>query len=319
MSSVAEDLTRIGLGTATLGNLYRVMSDQDAYAAVETAWQLGVRYFDTAPHYGLGLAERRLGAALRDRPRAEFLMSTKVGRLLVPTPDNINQLDDDGFAVPAAFRREWDFSRDGVLRSLESSLERLDLDRVDIAFLHDPDRHWVQASTTGVGALVELRDQGVVGAIGVGMNQSAMAAEFVRRCDIDLVMLAGRYTLLDQSAEGDLLSIAQQRGVGIIAAGVYNSGLLGTDTVRADAHFDYRVASQEVVARARAIAEVCHRHGVSLPDAAVQFPLRHPAVLSVVLGARDGTQIREGIERSEAPIPEAMWDQLETDGLIRAS
>jgi D-threo-aldose 1-dehydrogenase len=292
------------------GNLFSETSDQNTLEAVAAAWQGGVRYFDTAPHYGLGLAETRLGAALSAYPRDEYVVSTKVGRALVPTPENAHQLDDDGFIVPAAFRREWDFSRDGVLRSVEQSLERLQLDHVDILYLHDPDTQWQAASTTGIDALIELREQGVVSAVGVGMNQSAMPAEFVRRNDIDLVMLAGRYTLLEQSALDDLLPLALERGVGIVAAGVYNSGLLSSATVRDDAHYEYQSAPRDLVARARELALICEWHGVTLPDAAVQFPLRHPAVVSAVLGARDGSQARGGLERAAVSIPDSLWSEL---------
>jgi D-threo-aldose 1-dehydrogenase len=314
----APALTELGLGTSPFGNLYRESTDAEASEAVAVGWAGGVRYFDTAPHYGLGLAERRLGEAVRDLPRDEFVVSTKVGRALVPTPENVDQLDDDGFHVPAAFRREWDFSRDGILRSFEQSLERLGLDRVDVLYLHDPDNHWEAASTTGVDTLVELRDQGVVSAIGAGMNQSAMLAEFVRRCDVDLVMLAGRYTLLDQSALDDLLPLALERRVGVVAAGVYNSGLLSKPVVSDDSHFEYQAAPTELVERARAIARICGEHGVTLPDAAVQFPLRHPAVVSAVLGARNGGQAEGGLERAAAVIPDALWDDLEAQGYLRA-
>jgi D-threo-aldose 1-dehydrogenase len=311
-------LTELGLGTSGFGNLFHETTDDDALAAFDAAWQGGVRYFDTAPHYGLGLSERRLGAALRDRPRAEYVLSTKVGRLLVPTPERAHQLDDDGFVVPATTRREWDFSRDGILRSVESSLDRLGVETVDILYLHDPDDHWDAASTTGIDALVELREQGVTRAIGAGMNQSAMLAEFVRRCDVDLMMLAGRYTLLDQSALDDLLPVALERGVGVVAAGVYNSGLLSRAVVPDDAHYEYQAAPPQLVARAREIAEICGRHGVTLPDVAVQFPLRHPAVVSVVLGARDGRQSAGGLERLAVDIPEELWGELEEAGILRS-
>jgi len=234
----------------------------------------------------------------------------------VPTPENAHQLDDDGFHVPAEYRREWDFSRDGILRSLEQSLTRLGMDRVDVLYLHDPDHHWEQASTEGIATLIELRDQGVVRAIGAGMNQSAMLARFVRECDVDLVMLAGRFTLLDQGALDDLLPIALERGVGVVAAGVYNSGLLGRAVVPDDAHYEYQAAPAELLARARAIAELCGAHGVTLPDAAVQFPLRHPAVVSAVLGARNGEQMQGGLDRDSAPIPDALWSDLEAAGFI---
>lgn len=303
-------LSRIGLGGSAFGNLYRATSDEDSAAAVNAAWDVGVRYFDTAPHYGLGLSERRMGALLADRPRSEWILSTKVGRLLEPAPEHADRLDDD-FAVPAAHRRVWDFSRDGVLRSLEASLERLDLDRIDVVYLHDPDDHWEQASTDAVDTLVELRDQGVIGAIGAGMNQSAMLAEFVRRCDVDVVMLAGRYTLLDRSAETDLLPLARERGVAVVAAGVYNSGLLSRTHVDAASRFDYRSTPDHLLRRATRLAEICRTHGVTLPDAAVQFPLRHPAVASVVIGARDRQQVEQGIERASVPIPEGLWDEID--------
>ncbi|MEO6117414.1 MAG: aldo/keto reductase [Pseudolysinimonas sp.] len=311
-------LSELGLGTSGFGNLFRETTDADTDAATEIAWDGGIRYFDTAPHYGLGLAERRLGAALRERPRdAQYVISTKVGRRLVPTPENAGQLDDDGFVVPATYRREFDFSRDGILRSVDESLERLGLDHVDILYLHDPDNHWDQASTTGIAALIELRDQGMVKAVGAGMNQSAMLAEFVRRCDVDVVMLAGRYTLLDQSALDDLLPLATERGVAVVAAGVYNSGLLSRDVVPNDAHYEYQPASAELVARARAIAHVCARHGVTLPQAALQFAFHHPAVVSVVVGARDAAQAAGSLARYQAEIPDALWDDLEASGFIR--
>lgn len=311
-------LTELGLGTSAFGNLYTETTDEAAIDAVVAAWAGGVRHFDTAPHYGLGLAESRLGAALRTRPRDEYVISTKVGRLLVPTPERAHELDDaEGFRVPAAFRREWDFSRDGILRSVDASLERLGLDEVDTLYLHDPDDHWDEAATTGIETLLELRAQGVTHAIGVGMNQSAMPAEFVRRFDIDVVMIAGRYTLLDQSALDDLLPIALERGVGVVAAGVYNSGLLARAEVPDDAPYEYRTAPPELVARAREIAAVCARYGVTLPEAAVQFPLRHPAVVSVVLGARNGSEAADGLERYAADIPEELWEELATTGALR--
>ncbi|WP_267714423.1 aldo/keto reductase [Streptomyces sp. CoH17] len=309
-------LTQLGLGAAQLGNLAREISDTDAQGAVDAAWDGGVRYFDTAPHYGLGLSERRLGAALARRPRDEYTVSTKVGRLLVPSPGTAHRQDDGGFAVPAAFRREWDFSRDGILRSLEGSLTRLGLDHVDIVYLHDPDDHWPQAATTGVDTLVDLRDQGVVKAVGVGMNQAAMLTEFVRRSDVDLVMVAGRHTLLDQSAQEELLPLARERGVGVVAAAVYNSGVLAADRPPAQATYDYLPAPAELIARAGALADVCERHGVTLPEAAVAHPLRHPAVVSVVLGARDARQSRTNAERLAARVPDALWTELADLGLV---
>ncbi|MEV8569541.1 aldo/keto reductase [Streptomyces sp. NPDC051322] len=309
-------LTELGLGAAQLGNLARTTSDEDAQGAVDAAWESGVRYFDTAPHYGLGLSERRLGAALAQRPRAEYTVSTKVGRLLVPSPQTTHLQDDGGFAVPAAFRRSWDFSRDGILRSLEGSLERLGLDHVDIVYLHDPDHHWQEASTTGVDTLIELRDQGVVTAVGVGMNQAAMLTEFVRRCDVDVVMVAGRHTLLDHAAQDELLPLAQVRGVGVVAAAVYNSGLLSAPRPPLHATYDYQPASRELLTQAAVIADVCEDHGCSLPEASIAYPLLHPGVISVVLGARDAGQSRTNADRLAASVPDALWDELTRLGLL---
>lgn len=308
-------LTLMGYGASQFGNLNRVTSDEASIEAIEAAWTGGVRYFDTAPHYGLGLSERRLGMALRGRPRDEYVLSTKVGRVLVPTPERAGETDAD-FLVPASHRRHWDFSRDGIRRSLDASLERLGVDRVDIAYLHDPDDWWPEASTTGIEALVELRDEGTVRAIGVGMNQVAMLAEFVRRCDVDLVMVAGRCTLLDQSAVTGLLPVAADRGVAVVAAAVYNSGLLSRSTVPDHALYDYAPADQRLVERARRLAAICASHGVELPAAAAQYPLRHPEVVSVVLGTRTAAQAREGIDRLTSPIPDDLWADLEAEGLL---
>jgi D-threo-aldose 1-dehydrogenase len=308
----------MGFGAAPLGNLFHPISDEQAARAVDAAWSAGIRYFDTAPHYGLGLSERRLGAALAGRPRARTVVSTKVGCVLEPSPQTAGRNDDEGFAVPASYRRVWDFSADGVRRSLDASLERLGMDRVDIVYLHDPDEHWGQASGEGIAALIALREQGVVDAIGVGMNQSAMPAEFVRRHDVDLVMLAGRYTLLDQSALDDLLPLAAERGVGIIAAGVYNSGLLSRARPAPDATYDYRPASRELLERAQRLAAVCEAHGVDLPTAALHFPLRHPAVRCEVVGARTAEEVRVNRERLATPVPDDLWAELESLGLIRA-
>jgi D-threo-aldose 1-dehydrogenase len=303
------------MGTSQLGNLYRETSDEISTAAVTLAHQSGVRYFDTAPHYGLGLAERRLGEALRDSPRDGYALSTKVGRVLVDSPETADRLDTEGFVVPAAFRREWDFSRDGVLRSVEQSLRRLGTDRLDIAYLHDPDDHWDEASTSGVGTLVELRDEGVVGAVGVGMNQAGMLTRFIERTDVDVVMVAGRFTVMDGSALYQLLPAALRRGVGVVAAGVYNSGLLSSADVSDRAYYDYGPAPASVIERARRIAAICRSHGVTLPDVAVHYPLRHPAVVSVVLGTRTPEQVEGNVERFSTPIPDELWAELDASGL----
>jgi len=316
IARTAVAVTELGFGAAQLGNLYRATSDDEARAAVDAAWDADIRYFDTAPHYGLGLSERRLGGALAGRPRHELVVSTKVGRVLDPSPATASRRDDQGFDVPADHVRRWDFSRDGILRSLEDSLRRTGLDRFDVIYLHDPDEHGQQAATTGVDTLVELRDQGVVGAIGAGMNQSAMLTRFVRECDVDVVMCAGRYTLLEQPAAADLLPAAQERGVAVVVAGVYNSGLLSRDVPAADATYDYATAPAELVARARAVASVCGEHGVTLPEAALAFVRRHPAVVSTVVGVRDVAQVRQTVERAAAVVPDGLWADLVHRGLL---
>ncbi len=309
-------LTELGLGAAQFGNLFTETTDDESCRAVRTAAEEGIRYLDTAPHYGLGLSERRLGDALRATPRQGVVISSKVGRLLVDSPDTADRLDDDGFVVPATTRRIWDFSRDGIFRSVEESLARLGTDRLDIAYLHDPDDHWGPASSSGITALTELRDQGVVGAIGAGMNQAAMLTEFVRRTDVDVVMVAGRFTLLDQSALDDLLPVALARGVGVVAAAVYNSGLLSTTAVDGSAYYDYGAAPRSVVDRAARIAAICERHGVELPAAAIHYPLRHPGVTSVVTGMRTAEHVRSNVARYRAVIPEALWEELHFTGLV---
>ena len=282
---------------------------------VRAAWDAGVRYFDTAPHYGLGLSERRLGAALRTYPRDEFVVSTKVGRWLEPS-DTGDQPDPEGFAVPATHRRVWDFSRDGVLRSIEASLERLGLDRIDLVLIHDPDDHAREALEEAAPALSQLRSEGVIGGYGAGMNQAPMLARFVRETDVDVVMVAGRYTLLDQTAGEDLLPAALERGVGVINAGIFNSGLLARPRPRSDATYDYGPVPADVLERTTRMAVVCEEFGVDLPTAAAAFARRHPAVVSVVVGLRTPDQVRELVTRWERTVPDGLWAALTDQGLV---
>lgn len=306
------EVTELSFGAAGLGNLFTEVSDQDAAEAVAAAWDGGIRSFDTAPHYGLGLSERRLGAALRDRPRAEYTVSTKVGRLLVPTPGATGQ-DDQGFAVPATHRRVWDFSADGVRRSLEESLVRLGLDRVDTILLHDPDDHAEQALTEAYPALERLRSEGVVGAIGVGMNQTALPTRFVRETDLDVVLLAGRCSLLDGSGLDELLPEAARRGVSVIVGGVFNSGLLADP--RPGATYEYAAAPDELLSRALRLQQVCERHGVPLRAAAARYPLRQPAVAGVLLGLRDAAQVQDALAQYRREIPAELWADLAAEGV----
>ncbi|MCX3058290.1 aldo/keto reductase [Streptomyces beihaiensis] len=316
IKSTPVTLTDLGFGSSAIGNLYEVTPAHDARAAVEAAWEAGIRYFDTAPHYGLGLAERRLGAALRDRPRDAYVVSSKAGRLLVPK-EHPRGTDDQGFAVRDDLRRQWDFSRDGVLRSIEDTLARTGLDRLDVVYLHDPDDHWRQAVEEAMPALAELRGQGVVGAIGAGMNQSAMLARFLRESAADVVMLAGRYTLLDQSALDDVLPAAAELGKSVVAVGVFNSGLLACDRPAEGMTYDYREAPPALVARARAIAEVCAAHGTTLPAAAIAFPYSHPSIINVTLGMRTARQVERNVELHRRGVPGGLWDDLRARNLIR--
>jgi D-threo-aldose 1-dehydrogenase len=309
-------LTTLGFGAAPIAGLYRAVDQTTARATIDAAWEGGIRYFDTAPHYGLGLSEGRLGEALRDRSREEVVVSSKVGRLLVPRTAPLPR-DDDLFEVPGDLTRRRDYSRDGVLRSLEATLQRTGLVRVDILYVHDPDEHWQEAVEQAVPALVELREAGVIGAIGVGMNQSAMLARFIRETDVDVVMLAGRYTLLDQRAADDLLPTALERGRSVVAAAVFNSGLLAREDVPDTATYDYEQASPEVRARARLLALVCREHGTTLPAAAIHFPLRHPAVASVVVGMRNPEEVHRNLVAHAQQVRDDLWADLEHRGLLR--
>lgn len=310
-------VTELSFGAAQIGNLFTAMTDEHAIGTVDGAWSAGVRYFDTAPHYGVGLAERRLGAALARRLRDEFVVSTKVGRLLVPDPEGASRRDTDDFDVPAAWRRIRDYSRDGVLRSLDDSQARLGLSRVDIAFVHDPDDHYREALDGAFPALEQLRQEGVIVSYGAGMNQSAMLAEFIRHTNLDIVMLAGRYTLLEQQALDDLLPLCLDRHVSVIAAGVFNSGLLARDRPAPGARYNYAPASAALRDRASRIASICERFGTTLPTAAVQFPLAHPAVASICLGMRSPEQVRRNSALFEITVPDELWSALKSEGLLR--
>jgi D-threo-aldose 1-dehydrogenase len=319
-------VTRLGFGSAPIGGLFSAISDADATATVRRAWDLGIRYFDTAPLYGYGASERRIGWALADAPREDFTISTKVGRLIRPSDAIADDADidrqefdgrEDAFYVGTGpVRPVFDYSYDGVRRSLEESLGRLGLERVDIAYIHDPDDHWEAAITGAYPALERLRDDGVVKAIGAGMNQSAMLTRFAQEGDFDVFLLAGRYTLLDQSALADLLPISEKKEIAIVVGGVMNSGVLADP--RPGSRFNYTPAAADVVERAERLAAVCARHGVPLRAAAVQFPLAHPAVVSIVAGVRRIDHLEEYPALFREPIPADLWAELRQEGLLAA-
>jgi D-threo-aldose 1-dehydrogenase len=294
-------------GGAPIGGLYAPVSDQVAAATLQAAWDAGIRAFDTAPHYGVGLSEQRIGDFLAGRRRAEFVVSTKVGRRLVPAAGPGFADGTDEFYGTPALSRVRDYSADGALRSLEDSLRRLRLDRVDIALVHDPDDHLAEALDGAYPALARLRADGTIGAIGVGVNSVSVAKWFVSRCDLDCVLVAGRYTLLDDSAARSLFPLCLDRGVAVLAGGVFNSGILAGGT-----QYDYVLAPPGVLARARRVAALCARYDVPMAAAALRYVLRHPAVTAAVVGARSPDEIRADAGYLGFPIPDALWAELDS-------
>ncbi len=318
--------TELGLGTAPLGNLYRAISEEDAAKVMALAWQGGVRYFDTAPLYGLGLAETRLNSFLRDKPRDEYVISSKIGRLLKATTAENRDGIGKWFDVPS--RNEvYDYSYDGVMQSLEFSLERLGLDRVDILYAHDLDvfNHKTKAALDvrlnelmdgGYKALLSLREQGVIRAFGAGVNEWQPCQWLTERGDFDLFLLAGRYTLLEQEAQESFLPLCVERGIGIVIGGPYNSGILATGP-RTGAFYNYDPAPKEILEKVARIQAICERHGVRLVDAAFQFPLAHPAIVSVIPGGQGVDEMGSNLTAASAAIPQALWKDLKEAKLLR--
>ena len=318
--------TELGLGTAPLGNLYRAITEEAADAVFDAAWEAGVRYFDTAPLYGLGLAETRLNRFLRGKPRDAYVLSTKIGRLLKVATEETRDGHGKWFDVPA--RKEvYDYGYDATLRSVEFSLERLGVDRIDILFAHDLDvfNHGSQAALDeklnelmdgGYKALLRLRDEGVIAAFGAGVNEWQPCQWLSERGDFDIFLLAGRYTLLEQEALKSFLPLCVERGIGIVIGGPYNSGILATGA-RDGAFYNYDPAPKEILDRVARIETVCDRHGVRLVDAAFQFPLRHPAVVSVIPGGQGLEEMQSNLRAADANIPEALWSDLKAKGLLR--
>lgn len=318
--------TELGFGTAPLGNLYRAVGDAEAEAVLEAAWAAGIRYYDTAPLYGLGLSETRLNRFLRGKPREDYVLSTKIGRLLKATTADKRDGLGKWFDVPS--RREvYDYGYDAVFRSLEFSLERLGVDRVDILYAHDLDvfNHGSQAALDarlaelmagGYRALVELRDQGVISAFGAGVNEWQSCQWMAERGDFDLFLLAGRYTLLEQEALASFLPLCETRGIGIVVGGPYNSGILATGP-RPGAFYNYDPAPPAILDRVAKIEAVCARHDTRMVDAAFQFPLRHPAVVSVIPGGQGTAEMASNLAAAKAEVPAALWAELKAEGLMR--
>jgi D-threo-aldose 1-dehydrogenase len=295
----------MALGTAAYGGLYASVTDQQCLDTFDAAIKSGINYLDTAPHYGKGRSEMRIAQALKNIDRSSVVISTKIGRLLDPSTTDIDTffLDADN-----SVERRFDFSASGVRRSFEDSLRRLGTDYIDILFIHDPDDHADDAVLKAYPELEKMRSEGLIKAIGIGMNQCEIPSRLIRETDIDMVLIAGRYSLLDQSAANELLPLALQRGVDVIAAGVFNSGILANPVQ--GARYDYMPASDELIARAQRIREVLDGHQISLTGAAMQFPLQHPAVKAVLVGCRTEGEVAKNVEEFDKAIPNKVWEDL---------
>lgn len=316
----------LGFGGAPLGNLFHAVAEEEAIALVRHAHAAGVRYFDTAPHYGNGLSEVRIGAALRGIARDTYLLSSKVGRILVP--DRTAPSEQNAYVGVLPYRQRWDYTRKGTIRSIEDSLQRLGTTRLDIVYVHDIDRdthgaayaeRFEQVVTGAIPALTELRDGGLIGGLGLGVNDWRVCVEVLARADLDVVLLAGRYTLLDQSALGELMPLCERRGVGVVIGGPYNSGILATGARPADGstpYFNYVPASPERTARVAAIESVCREFDVPLRAAALQFPRAHPAVVTVIPGARTTAEFDQNMSLATRPVPASFWHALRDRRLI---
>ena len=300
-------VSKLGLGTAQLGGLYSSISDDEGQPLIDAAIEKGIKYFDTAPHYGKGVSERRLGKYLSKYPRNSWVLSSKVGRLLVPT----SNVSDSSFAdADNTVERLNDYSESGIRRSFEESLVRLNLDSIDIVYIHDPDDYADDAINHAYPALEKLRDEGLVKSIGIGMNYNEIPTRMIRETDVDVVMNAGRYTLLDQSAADELFPAALGKGVSIVSVGVFNSGVLAHPSP--DSHYFYEPAPDYIVDRALEFQNALAEFGVSLQQAAIQFPMRHAAVKCVVVGCRSAESLIENIENFDKPIPDAAWEVVDS-------
>ena len=327
-TQIAKRIRGLGFGAGALGNLYREITDTDATAALRAALDHQVKYFDTAPHYGFGLSEKRLGHAFADIGGArDIVVSTKVGRVLVPTTASNLRTARQGFISPEPYDSVFDYSYDGVMRSFDESRRRLGRD-IDILYVHDlgqrthGERHTAQMRLfmdEGYRAIRDLRDRGAVRAIGLGVNEWQICEEVLAAADLDIVLLAGRYTLLEQQALESFLPLCVRRGVAVVVGGPYNSGILARDDqTRGGAHYDYGRAPADIIARVDSIAAVCLRHRVPVAAAALQFPLAHPAVVSVIPGMSSVAEVAAAVRWMSIPIPAACWQELRQQGLLRA-
>ena len=320
-------MTELGFGGAPIGNLYRPLTERDARATLDAAWTAGCRYYDTAPLYGLGLSETRINGFLRAKPRDSYLISTKVGRLLDLCAPEDRSRPGDFYETPSR-RERFDYSYDGVMRSLDFSLERLGLDAIDIVYVHDVDV-WTHGSREasnarikefmngGYKALLKLRDGGAIKAIGAGINEWDVAENLARIGDFDVFLLAGRYTLLEQEALASFLPYCVEKKIGVVIGGPFNSGILARGP-KAGAYYNYAPAPPAILERVRAIEAICKAHRVKLAQAAIRFPLSHPAILSVIPGGQKPAEVVRNAEMIGAKIPASLWRDLKSAKLLRA-
>ena len=324
IGSTELTVTSLGFGSAPLGNRFRRLDEFHCQTLVDDAWERGVRLFDTAPMYGLGLAEHRLGTALRQRPRAEYVVSTKVGRMLVPAKGE--NPADPMWADAPPMRIVYDYSYSGTMRSIEDSLQRMLTDRLDIVLIHDCDRYghgenqpavFEEAMSQAARALLQLRDEGVIGAVGIGVNEADVCVAAAGRADFDVFLLAGRYTLIEQDSLDDLMPLCVEQGISLLLGGIFNSGILATGAI-AGARHNYEAAGEEVTARIAAIETQCSAYEVPIAAVAIQFVLAHPAVASVLLGASTLAQQAANIAAANTAVPEALWDALRENGYLRS-
>ncbi|MBX5144980.1 aldo/keto reductase [Rhizobium lentis] len=317
------EVTEISFGAAALGGLYRECPREQAIETLQAAWDNDIRYFDVAPWYGLGLAERRVGDFLRDKPEGDYVLSTKVGRLLRPVPTGT--VPDYSYVNPLSFDADYDYSYDGIMRSVEFSYARLGLNRIDILYVHDIGGythgaaknavHLKQFLDSGVKALEELRASGAISAFGLGVNEVPVCLDVLRHADLDCILLAGRYTLLDRSAEDELLPLCRQKGTSLVVGGVFNSGILATGPVPGS-HFDYMPATDDVLAKVGAMEAIAKRHGVPLAAAAMQFPLRDPIIASVLIGTAKPSSLTRNMEIVASPLADSIFAEFEPYTLI---
>ncbi|MFC4171970.1 aldo/keto reductase [Microvirga sp. GCM10011540] len=324
IGETSAEVTEIGFGGAAIGGLYRAVSRQQSEDTIAAAWDAGIRYFDTAPFYGFGLSERRMGDFLREKPRDSYVLSTKVGRILTPVQED--RVPDHGYVEPLPFRVDYDYTYDGIMRSVDFSLARLGLNRIDVLLVHDigaythgadaNQKHFRDLMEGGLRALENLKSGGAISAFGLGVNEVEICLDVMSRASIDCILLAGRYTLLDRAAVGELLPLCEEAKTSLIVGGVFNSGILATGPVPG-AHFDYGPASEDILDRVARMEKIAGRHGIPLAAAALQYPLRDPRVATVLIGTAKPSSLERNLANLALPVPEEAWPAFDAIAMNR--